>query len=82
MAFSEIIRFVLPSQRKSEFHKLRQNLTIYGGVKAQYFGDMIAPSNAALPFKKNEMCWVIRTFSHFSAVFVFLLLTLGYRLAA
>jgi hypothetical protein len=62
MALSEIIRFVLPSHRTSDFFKLRQHLSLYGGVKYQYFGNLLAPSAAALPIKKDEKCWVIRTF--------------------
>jgi hypothetical protein len=62
MAFSEIIRFVLLHHRKSEFLKLREYLKLHG-VKEQYFGNMIAPPTAALPVRKDEMCWVIRTCS-------------------
>ncbi|PMD33623.1 hypothetical protein L207DRAFT_142509 [Hyaloscypha variabilis F] len=58
MAFSEIIRFVLLHHRKSEFLKLREYLKLHG-VKEQYFGNMIAPPTAALPVRKDEMCWVI-----------------------
>ncbi|PMD53487.1 uncharacterized protein K444DRAFT_700620 [Hyaloscypha bicolor E] len=61
MALSEIIRFVLPSHCNADFVKLRQYLSLHGGVKTQYFGAMVAPANAALPIKNHEMCWVIRT---------------------
>ncbi len=71
MALSEIIRFVLPLQRNADFVKLREYLSLHGGVKDQYFGDMIPPSAAALPIKSHEMCWVIRMFSQFSALYIF-----------
>lgn len=63
MALFEIVRFVLPLCQKSDFAKLREYLSFHGGIRDQYFGDMIAPSNAALPIKTNEVCWAIRTFS-------------------
>jgi hypothetical protein len=66
MALSEIIRFVLPSHCNADFVKLRQYVSLHGGVKTQYFGAMIAPANAALPIKNHEMCWVIRTSSQYS----------------
>ena len=58
MAFSEILRFVLPHHRQTEFLQLR-NFVSLNGVKEQYFGNLIAPANAALPVGKDEMCWVI-----------------------
>jgi len=62
MALSEIIRFILPSSATSEFVKLREYISLYGGVRDQYYGRMVAPANAALPIKKDEVCWVIRPF--------------------
>jgi hypothetical protein len=56
MALSEIVRFVLPSHRTSDFAKLREYLPIYGGIKDQYYGPMASPSASALPIKKHEMC--------------------------
>ena len=72
MALSEIVRFVLPSHRTSDFAKLREYLCIYGGIKDQYYGSMVAPSASALPIKKHEMCWVIRKLSELSALYMFL----------
>jgi hypothetical protein len=60
MALSEIIRFALPSSYTSEFVKLREYISLCGGVRDQYFGYMVAPSNSTLPIKKHEICWVIR----------------------
>ncbi|KAF4634106.1 hypothetical protein G7Y89_g4006 [Cudoniella acicularis] len=60
MALFEIIRFVLPLHRKPDFVKLREYLSLSGGVKDQYFGGLFAPPTAALPVKKDEMCWVIQ----------------------
>ena len=69
MALSEIIRFVLPPNRASDFVKLREYLSFYGGVKDQYHGALIAPPTSALPVGKHEMCWVIRKFSQLSAFY-------------
>ena len=60
MALSEIIRFVLPSSSTPEFAKLREYVSLYGGVREQYYGHMVAPANSALPIKKDEVCWAIR----------------------
>jgi hypothetical protein len=62
MALSEIIRFILPSSATLGFVKLREYISLYGGVRDQYYGHMVAPANAVLPFKKDEVCWVIRLF--------------------
>jgi len=64
MAISEIIRFTLSSTLVPEFTQLRNFVARNYNVKNQYFGYMIAPKNAALPIKKDEMCWVIRSLSN------------------
>lgn len=82
MVLSEIFRFVLPSHRNSDFLKLRVYLSLYGGIQDQYFGYMIAPSVAALPIRKQEMCWVIRMHPRRSMLYIFQSLTIPCRVAA
>jgi hypothetical protein len=72
MALSEIMRFVLPSHLASDFAKLREYLSTYGGIKDQYYGPMVAPSASSLPIKRQEMCWVIRKLLKLSALSIFL----------
>ncbi|CAK7218072.1 hypothetical protein SBRCBS47491_003382 [Sporothrix bragantina] len=54
---SEIVRFVLPTTRRSDFARLCARLASHSAVRSQYFGPSIAVS---LPILQNEMCWMIQ----------------------
>jgi hypothetical protein len=62
MAFSQILRFTLPSGSAisvPSFLKLRELVSLKGKVENQYFGYII-PVGAAPPRKRtDEVCWVI-----------------------